>query len=133
MSQSFAIIVHGAGPDSGAGALALRFARAAHDSGQRLYRVFFYYGGVTIASDLAVTAQDETDMQAEWLALAADSGVELAVCVAAAQRRGIINADEQRRYDKPAASSHSGFAVVGLGQMIDAVINADHCVTFPAG
>ncbi|MFK7912632.1 MAG: sulfurtransferase complex subunit TusD [Pseudomonadales bacterium] len=132
MSQSFTLIVHGATPDSQAGALALRFADAVLDRGHSLYRIFFYHDAVTVANALRVTPEDEPDQASAWLALAERCGVELAVCIAAAQRRGVINSTEQQRYQKSAASALAGFAIVGLGQMIDAAAQADHCITFPA-
>lgn len=132
MQHTFTIIVHGAHPDSLASALALRFAESVVERGHRLYRIFFYHDGVHTANALQVAPEDESNPAAQWLELAARSGVELAVCVAAAQRRGVINASEQRRYNKPAASAAPGYTIVGLGQMIDAAVQADHCITFPS-
>lgn len=132
VSQTFSLIVHGTAPDSQASALALRFAHAVLDRGHSLYRIFFYHQGVTVANALQVTPEDEPDQGAAWLALQRRSDVELAICIAAAQRRGVINDNEQQRYEKPAASARDGFAIVGLGQMIDAATQADHCITFPA-
>ena len=125
MSHSFTIIVHGTAPDSLASTQALRFASAVLDRGHSLYRIFFYHGGVTIANRLQVVPEQETDAAKQWLALARRCNVELAVCIAAAQRRGVISSSEQQRYQKPAASAQAGFNIVGLGQMIDAAVQAD--------
>lgn len=111
---------------------ALNFARAVVDEGHQLYRVFFYHAGASVANALAIREQDEPNLPQQWLALASEYEVELAVCVAAAQRRGVLSAAEQQRYLMPAASALNGFTIVGLGQMLEAAITADHFVTFPA-
>lgn len=130
--MKFALQVQGSPPDSMAAQTALEFAEAALAAGHSIYRVFFYLGGVTLANELAVVPQDETDLAAAWLQLAEVHGFELAVCVAAGQRRGLLAEAEQARYDKPARSARAGFSIVGLGQLIDAAVSADRLVTFPA-
>ncbi|MGI9326032.1 MAG: sulfurtransferase complex subunit TusD [Pseudomonadales bacterium] len=132
MQQTFAIAVYGTLPDSLAAHSALNFSRAVIAQGHSLYRVFFYHGGANIANALAVSGQDEMDLAKQWLEFAAEHQVELAVCVAAAQRRGILSEAEQKRYARPASSALAGFSIVGLGQLLDAAIVSDHLITFPA-
>ncbi|MEM9742666.1 MAG: sulfurtransferase complex subunit TusD [Pseudomonadota bacterium] len=129
---TYALQVQGTLPDSTAALTALRFARAALDAGHRVSRVFFYNGGAAIANDLAVVEQDEPDLAAQWLQLAHVHDIELTVCVAAGQRRGVLGEAERDRYEKSAHSLRAGFAIVGLGELIDAGIHADRLITFPA-
>jgi tRNA 2-thiouridine synthesizing protein D len=68
----------------------------------------------------------------KWVSLHENHGVELAVCIAAALKRGMLNEAEQARYDKETANVHPAFEIVGLGQLIDALIHADHSITFAA-
>lgn len=131
MTHSFTIIVHGALPDSRASLAAHEFASAVLDRGNRIERVFFYHQGVAIAQNLRAVPTDEPDDSALWLALAQQGKFELAVCVAAAERRGIVGIDEQQRYALPSQSLREGFTLVGLGQLIDASNRADRTVTFP--
>jgi len=126
----FGIAVHGAPYGSEASASALRFATAALAAGHTLHRVFFYHDGVNLANGLTVTPRDEPSTQADWIALAGAHGVELAVCIAAALKRGLVSDAERERYDLQAASLHPAFSIVGLGQMIDAVGCSDRFVTF---
>jgi tRNA 2-thiouridine synthesizing protein D len=128
----FGIAVHGPPYGSEASASALRFARAAVSAGHRIHRVFFYHEGVHTASGLTVPPQDEPPTQAEWVDLARDHQVELAVCIAAALKRGLVNEAEQNRYDLAAASLHPAFTLVGLGQLIDTVVCSDRFLTFAA-
>lgn len=126
------IAIHGAPYSSEASATALRFARAALAAGHTLHRVFFYHDGVHAASGIAVPPQDEPSPQAGWIELSADHGVELAVCIAAALKRGLVNEEERARYELTAANVHPAFAVVGLGQLVEAIGTTDRFVTFAA-
>jgi len=136
MSQAatltFAVAVHGAPYASPAARNAWAFTRAALAAGHRVPRVFFYHDGVQVADALAVPPQDEPDLRAAWQALQRDHRVELAVCIAAALKRGVLNDEEQARYDAPAASLAEGFEIVGLGQYVEALMAADRSVTFAA-
>lgn len=126
------IAIHGAPYSSQASATALRFARAALSAGHSVHRVFFYHDGVHAASALAVPPQDEPSPQPDWVELARHHGIELAVCIAAALKRGVVNEQERERYELPGSSAHPSFAIVGLGQLIEAVGCSDRFVTFAA-
>ena len=101
---------------SGAFANAQRFARAALAAGHVIDRVFFYKEAVAVGNRFA---SDEEGVRAEWIALAAEGDFELAICIAAAARRGII--------DDTVAD---GFAIVGLGQLVEAIEDGDRLVSF---
>jgi tRNA 2-thiouridine synthesizing protein D len=126
----FALAVHGAPYASEASATALRFARAAIAGGHEVCRVFFYHDGVHTASALALAPQDEPSPLPGWAALAEEHDVDLAVCIAASLKRGVLNAAERDRHGLPAANVHPAFAIVGLGQLVDAILSADRLVTF---
>src|SRR5262245_64193005 len=111
---------------------ALRFAEAAIDKSHSIARVFFYHDAVHLANDFAVPPQDEVDIAASWVELAERTGTELAVCVAASSKRGVIDANEAQRQSKVSASVRNGFSIVGLGQLIEAAGEADRLVTFAA-
>jgi tRNA 2-thiouridine synthesizing protein D len=91
-----------------------------------------YHAAVNIANSLAVQPQDERDTGAEWAAFAEAHGIELAVCVAAALRRGVLSSDEAARYERAAANVKTPYQIVGLGQLIEAAIVADRFITFSA-
>lgn len=126
----FSLLVLGAPGSTQAATTALRFAAAALQSGHTLYRVFFLDDGVALANNLVVLPQDETPLCARWQALAAEHRIDMVVCVSSALKRGVLNAEEASRYDKPASNLADGFEISGLGQLIDAALNSDRVVTF---
>lgn len=128
-SMQFAIHVI-SGPSSQSSRSALAFCRACLDKGHQIKRVFFSGDGVYAGTQLAVLPQDEQDIYREWQALAQQNDVELVVCISASLRRGIINKDEADRYEKPAHTLPSNFVLSGLGQLIEASIEADRMLTF---
>lgn len=111
---------------------ALQFARAVLARGHQLPRVFFYGDAVAHGSSLLQPPQDEPDVAAGWRELATQQPMELVVCVAAALKRGVMDADTAAREEKPAANLAPGFLVSGLGQLAEAMLEADRLVSFPA-
>lgn len=95
------------------------FCKAALEKGHQIFRVFFYHDGVNNASRLTEPPQDDRNVVARWSALAQEHGIDLVVCVAAALRRGIK--DENLA---------TGFRISGLGQLVEAGIQADRLITF---
>ena len=67
----------------------------------------------------------------KWRALSAQ-GVELAVCIASGIKRGVLSEEERARYEKTSNSLAEPFTLVGLGQLISAINEADRYIEFPA-
>jgi len=109
---------------------AYHFTKAALEKGHEIFRVFFYHDGVNNGTRLATPPQDDRNITQRWSALAEQYNLDLVVCVAAAQRRGIVDADEMKRHGKDANNIAPGFRISGLGQLIEAGIQADRLVTF---
>ena len=109
---------------------AYQFARAALAKGHEIYRVFFYHDGVNNATRLTVPPQDDRNIVKRWSELAAQHGLDLVVCIAAAQRRGLMDPAEAKRNGKDADNIAPGFRISGLGQLIEAGIQADRLVVF---
>lgn len=126
------VAVHGAPYASSAARTALGFVESALALGHRIHRVFFYHDAVLTAAEGGVAPQDERDVQAGWVRLQQSQGVELALCIANALKRGMLNEEERRRYGKPAATVRNAFAIVGLGQLVEAMVESDRFVTFAA-
>lgn len=131
-AMRFAVAVYGSPFRDQASYSAWQFCRAVLRSRHQLYRVFFYHDGVLGASALSVLPQDEENLAERWQALAAECGVDLAVCIASAGRRGILDEREAKRFQKQAGNLLSGFTISGLGQLADAALSADRLVTFGA-
>lgn len=109
---------------------AYQFAKAALEKGHEIVRVFFYHDGVNNATRLTVPPQDERNVQRNWSELGQANNLDLVVCIAAAQRRGILDENEAKRQGKDADNIAPGFRISGLGQLIEAGIIADRLVTF---
>ncbi len=109
---------------------ALHYVKAAIKKGHEIYRVFFYNDGVNNATKLSSPPQDDRNITKEWSMLAKDHGIELVVCVAAAQRRGILDKDEAKRNGKDADNLEEGFRISGLGQLVEGGIQSDRLITF---
>jgi len=109
---------------------ALNFTRAALEAGHEIFRVFFYHDGVNNGTRYTTPPQDDRNMVASWTALAKEKNLDLVVCVAAAQRRGIVDEGEQQRNGKDGNNIAEGFRISGLGQLIEAGIQSDRLIVF---
>ncbi len=109
---------------------AYQFIQAALDSGHEVSRVFFYHDGVNNGSRLTTPPQDDRHIQKRWSVLAAEKNVDLVLCVAACQRRGLVDEGERDRNGKDATNIAEGFRISGLGQLIEAAIESDRLITF---
>jgi tRNA 2-thiouridine synthesizing protein D len=109
---------------------ALLFAQAVLAGGHEIVRLFFYQDGVHSASGNIVAPQDELDVAAQWRAFVSDNGLDAVVCIAAALRRGVLNAEEAKRYQRDAANLPAPWELSGLGQLHEAAQMADRLVSF---
>jgi tRNA 2-thiouridine synthesizing protein D len=109
---------------------AYKFIEAALEAGHEIFRVFFYHDGVNNSTRYTVPPQDDRNIQVRWSELAAKHDLDLVVCIAAAQRRGILDENEAKRQGKDGDNIAPGFRISGLGQLIEAGIQADRLVTF---
>jgi len=109
---------------------AYMFTKAALENGHEVMRVFFYHDGVNNGTRLTTPPQDDRHIVNRWVELAKEHDLDLVLCVAAAQRRGIADADESKRNGKDADNIQEGFRISGLGQLIEAGIQAERLVVF---
>ncbi len=109
---------------------AYHFTRAALDQDHAIFRVFFYHDGVNNGTRLTTPPQDDRDIVKRWSELAEEYELDLVVCIAAAQRRGVVDEGEQKRHGKDSNNIAPGFRISGLGQLIEAGIKSDRVVVF---
>lgn len=117
--MKFAILVNEGPFNHQASDSAYQFAKAALEKGHEVLRVFFYYDGVLNGNRLSEPQSDDRNVVGRWSKLAEAHGTDLSVCVAAGLRRGIK--------DEILAK---GFRITGLGQLVEAAIDADRTVVF---
>ena len=128
--MKFAILVNEGPYTHQASDSAYHFTEAVLRAGHEIVRVFFYHDGVNNGTRLSVPPQDDRNISERWSALAQQHGVELILCVAAAQRRGLLDEVEAKRAGKDSNNIAEGFQISGLGQLIDAGIQADRLIEF---
>ncbi len=128
--MKFAIVVNEGPYTHQASDTAYQFTKAALDKGHEIVRVFFYHDGVNNATRLATPPQDERDVTRRWRELVEKHRLDLVLCVAAAQRRGIADPGEAKRHGKDVDNIAPGFRISGLGQLIEAAILADRTIAF---
>jgi len=128
--MKFSILVNEGPYTHEAADTAYQFIKAALAKGHEIYRVFFYHDGVNNGTRLTVPPQDDRNIVKRWSDLAAQHKLDLVVCIAAAQRRGLMDAAEAKRNGKDADNIAPGFRISGLGQLIEAGIQADRLVVF---
>ena len=109
---------------------AFKFVEAALEAGHEIFRVFFYHDGVNNGTRLTVPPSDDRHIQKRWSELAAKHDLDMVLCIAAAQRRGIMDENEAKRQGLDANNIAPGFRISGLGQLIEAGIQADRMLTF---
>ena len=109
---------------------ALQFTRAALEKGHEIFRAFFYHDGVNNGTRLSVPPADDRLIQKSWSELAEKHGLDLVICIAAAQRRGLMDADEAKRQGLDANNIAPGFRISGLGQLVEGGIQSDRLVVF---
>lgn len=128
--MKYAILVNEGPYTHQAADTAYQFIKAAIEKGHEIYRVFFYHDGVHNGTRLAVPPSDDRNITELWSQLAKEHGVDLVICIAAAQRRGVLDATEAERQGKDAHNIAPGFRISGLGQLVEAGIQADRLLTF---
>ena len=109
---------------------AIQFIRAALEKGHEIFRVFFYHDGVNNGTRLSVPPADDRQLQKEWSELAKEHDLDLVICIAAAQRRGLMDADEAKRQGLDADNIIDGFRISGLGQLVEGGIQSDRTIVF---
>ena len=128
--MKFAILVNEGPYTHEASDSAYHFTEAALRGGHEIVRVFFYHDGVNNGTRLSVPPQDDRNVSERWSKLGQENDLELILCVAAAQRRGMLDEDEAKRAGRDSDNIAPGFQISGLGQLIDAGIQADRLIVF---
>ncbi|MBE2895056.1 sulfurtransferase complex subunit TusD [Spirabiliibacterium falconis] len=115
-------------PHSGTGnALALAFATELLKCGHDITQIFFYHDGVLTGNQFNYPANDEPHLTAQWQAFAEKHQVRLTLCIAAAQRRGIVNEDSSATGKLNNLAPH--FELAGLTDFMQAALQADRVIS----
>jgi tRNA 2-thiouridine synthesizing protein D len=128
--MKFAIQINSSPYQSNSALTAYRFIHTALEQGHNVFRVFFYHDGIYHAFKNNTPPDDERHMTRQWSQLAKQYQVDLVVCISAAQRRGLLCLDEAKRLGKTDDDLAEGFRISGLGQWVEATLEADRFIVF---
>lgn len=128
--MKFTIQINSSPYHSPASHTAYQFAKTALRNGHQVLRIFFYHDGIYHAFKHSTPPGDEWQWSEHWSELAKLNGIDMVVCISAAQRRGLLCAEEMRRLSLNDENLAEGFRISGLGQLIEAVILADRFIIF---
>lgn len=128
----FSLLIYGSAHHSQAAHTAYRFASSALAQGHSIHRVFFYGEAVYATSFLNAPQRDEQDIRTLWQTLAEQHELDLVVCIAAALKRGVLDAGEASRHEKTHHNLSAPFTLSGLGQLSEAALVSDRLITFGA-
>ena len=109
---------------------AYQFSNAALNAGHEIVRIFFYHDGVYNASRLTAPPSDDRNVVSRWIELSERHGFDLAVCIAASLRRGILSPQSAQHYGKDVSNLSSSFKVAGMGYFFEGSIMADRTIVF---
>ena len=107
--------------------LAYQFACALIEQGHQISQIFFSQAGVTNGNAFSYPANDEFNLLQAWQALAKNHQIPLHLCIAAAQRRGVV--DQMTAAQPQQCNLAEGFIAAGLGEFSKAVLQADRVIT----
>lgn len=107
--------------------LAYQFAEALIEKGHSIKQVFFFQEGVSNGNAFVYPASDEVNLLRYWQVFAEKYDVPLCLCVAASQRRGVVN--EMTAENGNNHNLAEGFMITGLGEFMAATLNADRVIT----
>ena len=109
---------------------AVAFCRAAIDEGQSIDQIFFYQAGVYHANGLMDASANEFDLTKAWQSLATEHAIPLLVCVGAASKRGIVDAEQAKQAGLAQHNLFEPFKQVGLGEFFTLLHNSSKLVQF---
>ncbi|TCJ95918.1 tRNA 2-thiouridine synthesizing protein D [Volucribacter psittacicida] len=107
--------------------LAYQFAQALLLAKHQISQIFFYQEGVSHGNGFVYPANDEFNLTQAWQQLSQQYQVPLHLCIAAAQRRGVV--DENSAWNTQQANLATGFQLAGLGEFSQALLTADRVIT----
>ncbi|OOF67997.1 sulfurtransferase complex subunit TusD [Rodentibacter caecimuris] len=107
--------------------LAYQFAQALLQKGHRITQIFFFQEAVSNGNFFVYPATDEFNLQRAWQALSSQYQIPLHLCVAASQRRGVV--DRQSARDPQQINLADRFVIAGLGEFMAEILKADRVIT----
>jgi len=106
---------------------AYQFAQDVIAQGNEISQIFFLQEGVNNGNAFVYPANDEFNLVKAWQAFSQQHNVPLHLCIAASQRRGIV--DNSTALLATQMNLADNFVIAGLGEFMQATLQADRLVT----
>ncbi|VEJ09312.1 sulfurtransferase complex subunit TusD [Actinobacillus delphinicola] len=123
----YVLAVSGANYGQQSAFTALQFAQALVKQGHQIQQIFFMQDGVSNANKFVSPANDEFNLLKAWQAFHQQYQVPLHLCIAAAQRRGVVDEITSATSEISVASP---FILAGLGEFMQASLTCDRVLQF---
>jgi len=106
---------------------AYQLAQAIVAQGNEISQIFFLQEGVNNGNVFVYPANDEFNLVKAWQELSQNYNIPLHLCIAASQRRGIV--DNSTALLPTQMNLADNFVIAGLGEFMQATLQADRLVT----
>ena len=127
---SFLILLHSSAYANQSSRSALKYAQAVINKGHELKAVFFYSEAVYHANSLAIIPTDEDNIGDGFRQLNKTHNTPLLLCVTAAEKRGIIDAQQAKLELFDHHNLDESFTIAGLAEMAEIACECDRLVQF---
>ncbi len=131
--MKLAIQINGHPASSMSANTAYQFIKAALRKNHQVIQVFFYYDGVFggLFPPRSRSEPHELLDAPDWAELVSEYGLDLVICSAAADRRGLTARALEASVERRLTTERFGaFRLGGLGQWVDACLRCERFVTF---
>ncbi|KFA58383.1 tRNA 5-methylaminomethyl-2-thiouridine synthase TusD [Gilliamella apicola] len=119
-SLTYTLVVTGPAYGTQSAYCAYQFAQALlTNTMHKIKNIFFYADGIYNGNRFTEPANDEFDLVKAWQELASKHSITLTICIAAAQRRGVIESN---------LADH--FELTGLGELSESIATTDRTIQF---
>ncbi|MDO4430037.1 MAG: sulfurtransferase complex subunit TusD [Lonepinella koalarum] len=107
--------------------LAYQFACELLKCGHQIQQIFFFREGISNGNAFISPANDEVNLLRKWQELHQTQAIPLHLCIAAAQRRGVVDPSTSLLPEQQNLAE--GFVLAGLGEFSQAILQADRVIT----
>ena len=128
--SSFLLLVHSSNYANQSSRSAAKYAEAVISRGHTVKAIFFYQQGVEHANALSLVPRDELDNSPSFKSLNQQYNIPLLLCVTAAEKRGIINAEQAHNEVLEHHNIDDTYTIAGLAEMAAIAAECHHVVQF---
>ncbi|AKZ66021.1 tRNA 5-methylaminomethyl-2-thiouridine synthase [Candidatus Palibaumannia cicadellinicola] len=126
----YTILVTGPAYGNQKSSSALQFTQALLNYGHYINAIFFYQDGVYNANSFTIYPSNEINLVQAWQKLAIEHQLSLHVCISAALRRGITNAEQALQLNLSGHNLPPAFNLSSLITLGESILTCDRFIQF---